>query len=237
VTSSPRRVIASGRDSDIVEWSDGLVLRRPKTPRRLDGEAAVMRHALDHGYPVPRVVEVTDEGLVMEHVDGVDLLDVLLKRPWRLGWAARLLADLHHRLHLIDAPAELLTAPTSGRFGRRSLGQGHALLHGDLHPGNVMLTERGPVVIDWANACAGSPGADVAVAWLIMAAAEPPTHGVERVVVERLRSVFVKRFLAAVGRDDARRHLHEALAARTDDPNLPASEKAAMAALVEREAT
>ncbi len=196
-----------------------------------------MRHALDHGFPVPRVVEVTDEGMVMEHVDGVDLLDVLLKRPWRLGWAARLLADLHHRLHLIDAPAELLIAPTSGRFGRRSLGQGHSLLHGDLHPGNVMLTDRGPVVIDWANACAGSPGADVAVAWLLMAAAEPPARGVERLVVERFRAVFVKRFLTAVGRDEARRHLREALAARTDDPNLPASEKAAMAALVEREAS
>ncbi len=87
------------------------------------------------------------------------------------------------------------------------------------------------MVIDWANACAGSPGADVAVAWLLMAAAEPPAHGVERLVVERFRAVFVTRFLTAVGRDEARRHLREALAARTDDPNLPASEKAAMAAL------
>jgi aminoglycoside phosphotransferase (APT) family kinase protein len=232
-----RPVIASGRDTDIVEWSPGLVLRRPKRPRRLDGEAAVMRHAQAGGFPVPRVVEVIDEGMVMERVEGVDLLDLLLKRPWRLGWAARLLADLHHRLHLIDAPAELLTDPVSGRFGRRLLGQGDALLHGDLHPGNVMMTERGPLVIDWANACAGTPAADVAVAWLIMAAADPPAGGFERLLVDRFRAAFVKRFLAAAGRDEARHHLRDAFAARADDPNLPAAEIAAMADLVEREAT
>jgi RIO-like serine/threonine protein kinase len=31
-------------------------------------------------------------------------------------------------------------------------------VHGDLHPGNVMLTATGPLVIDWTNAA--SRGAD-----------------------------------------------------------------------------
>ena len=43
------------------------------------------------------------------------------------------------------------------------------MLHLDLHPGNVMFTARGPVVIDWTNARAGAPAADVAMAYLIMA--------------------------------------------------------------------
>jgi hypothetical protein len=30
------------------------------------------------------------------------------------------------------------------------------LCHGDYHPGNVLITRRGPLVIDWMTACAGS---------------------------------------------------------------------------------
>jgi aminoglycoside phosphotransferase (APT) family kinase protein len=30
-------------------------------------------------------------------------------------------------------------------------------LHGDFHPGNVVLTQRGPVVIDWRNTTEGPP--------------------------------------------------------------------------------
>lgn len=36
------------------------------------------------------------------------------------------------------------------------------LCHGDFHPGNVMMTARGPVIIDWVDATYGNPVADVA---------------------------------------------------------------------------
>src|SRR5262249_24371676 len=37
-----------------------------------------------------------------------------------------------------------------------------ALCHGDYHPDNVLLSARGPLVIDWENAALGDPLADVA---------------------------------------------------------------------------
>jgi thiamine kinase-like enzyme len=46
---------------------------------------------------------------------------------------------LHRQLHAIPAPADL-PAP---------LGEGTSLVHLDLHPGNVLLTASGPMVIDW----------------------------------------------------------------------------------------
>jgi hypothetical protein len=52
------QVIAEGRDTEIVTYGPDRVLRRPKRPRALDGEAMVMRWVLDHGYPCPRVFEV-----------------------------------------------------------------------------------------------------------------------------------------------------------------------------------
>jgi hypothetical protein len=43
------------------------------------------------------------------------------------------------------------------------------VLHLDLHPENVMLTGRGPVVIDWRNAEAGPADLDTAFTALILA--------------------------------------------------------------------
>jgi aminoglycoside phosphotransferase (APT) family kinase protein len=43
------------------------------------------------------------------------------------------------------------------------------ILHLDLHPDNVMLTSRGPVLIDWRNAAEGPPDLDLAVTAVILA--------------------------------------------------------------------
>ena len=48
---------------------------------------------------------------------------------------------MHNRLHVVEAPPGL----------RTGFGPGRAVLHLDLHPANVMLTSRGPVVIDWSK--------------------------------------------------------------------------------------
>lgn len=43
-----------------------------------------------------------------------------------------------------------------------SLSDGELVCHGDFHPGNVLLTDKGAVIIDWMTASAGNPWADVA---------------------------------------------------------------------------
>jgi hypothetical protein len=88
----------------------------------------------------------------------------LARRPWRVLSHARLLADLHARLHRVPPPEQL-----SPR-----LEGDQAMVHGDLHLDTVILAPRGPVVIDWANAGRGRPEDDVAMAWLIIAASEMP---------------------------------------------------------------
>ena len=35
--------------------------------------------------------------------------------------------------------------------------------HGDVHPGNVVMTDDGPVLLDWDLLCAGPPGWDHAM--------------------------------------------------------------------------
>ncbi len=68
------------------------------------------------------------------------------------------------------------------------------LCHGDFHPGNVMLTARGPIIIDWMTAKRGSPMADVARTLLLLAIGTPPSP-LERIIVNFVRGAFVKRYL------------------------------------------
>jgi len=115
------------------------------------------------------------------------MLADLGSRPWRVRPHARTLARLHDRLHQIEAPPGV-----PGAFG-----PGNRLLHLDLHPGNVMLTARGPVVIDWTNARAGAPGADVAMAYLIMASSDVDSAPWWlRPGVRTARVVLLRQFLA-----------------------------------------
>ncbi len=53
------------------------------------------------------------------------------------------------------------------------LPDGDTLCHGDLHPANILLTQRGPVVIDWT--CGSCALGDVAATSLLFEVAQLPT--------------------------------------------------------------
>lgn len=210
--------LAEGRDSEIFEHGPGRVLRLSRDGRSLAGEAEVMRHARSHGFPVPEVFDAGDGFLVMERLDGPTMMDRVGKPPFPLRSGGRLLAELHERLHQIPAPEGLRAAPMPG----------DRLLHRDLHPMNVMMTGRGPVVIDWANASAGDPSFDVADTWVLFAAASPPMSGLDRIVVPIGRRVMLRGFLSGVDRHAAERAVPAAVAHRLTDPNLSADERRRM---------
>lgn len=223
----PGPLIGSGRAADVYRLGDGQVLRRYKTAHSCDAEAELMRYLREAGYPVPEVFAVDGPDLVMQRLDGRDMLADLASRPWRAAAHARTLARLHDQLHQIAAPAGL----------PRPVGPGDRVLHLDLHPGNVMLTADGPFVIDWTNGCAGEAGADVAMAYLIMASSEidglpwwltPVARGLVR--------VFLSRFRAAV-RDDPGPHLARAAAYRLHDSNVRPAEAARLRRLADLPAT
>ena len=206
------RLIAAGRASEVFDLGDGRILRRFQAGGNPDREAVVMRHAARHGYPVPAVVEVRGDALVLEHVIGPTMVADLRRRPWRLRAHASLLARLHDRLHQIAAPE-----------GLPAVGAGDRLLHLDLHPENVVLSPTGPVVIDWTNARSGEPAVDVAMTWLILETSGGLTG-----------RLFLRPFLAHVPRDAAAAALPVAAEWRVADPNVSVSERDAVRRLVQR---
>jgi len=184
--------IMQGRASTVTDLLDGTVLRLGGNPER---EARIMEHARAHGFPAPSVREVRRDGLVLERIDGPTMGQHLARRPWLVREHMRTLADLHVRLHAI---------PYEGAF----------LVHFDLHPDNVILSPRGPMAIDWTNAHAGNPDADVAMTWVILAT----SAGWRGRLVARL-------FRARVGRETIRRGLADACSFRLADPNVTREEK------------
>ena len=60
----------------------------------------------------------------------------------------------------IDPPARLGLVTTIERHRGWRDADGAVVCHGDVHPGNVMMTEDGPVLIDWDLLCWAPPGWD-----------------------------------------------------------------------------
>lgn len=179
-----------------------------------------MEHARRAGFPVPEVRDVTGADLVLARVDGRTMADELRRRPWRLSAHAKLLGELHRRLHAIPAPSGL----------RAPLGAGDVLIHLDLHPQNVLISDSGPWVIDWANAARGPGAIDVALTFVIVGAVpreRSPFHALTGV----LRRRFAIEFLAAADPDGVQEALSAAVDFRLADQNVSVDERRAAEAL------
>src|SRR5262249_11923942 len=125
-----------------------------------------MRYVPSHGYPAPRVEDVRAGGaeLVMERVNGPTMLEALADDASTVRRHAETLAALHRQLHEIPAPDWL----------DRFLNGDGRVVHLDLHPLNVIFSGRGPVLIDWTNACSGAGAAGLATTWVRLAAPRAP---------------------------------------------------------------
>ncbi len=188
-----------------------------------------MEYLRNHDYPVPAVEEVNDDGtdLVMERIDGPSMVDYMTKRPWAIRRQGMVLATLHRRLHAIAPPEFLPPAP---------VGVGDRFLHMDLHPLNVMIGPKGPVVIDWPNAARGDPLVDVGLAWVLMEAGELPTNRLIGAVLGRGRAVLINGFLGHLDLDLdlLKGKLREVVDFKVRDPNMSPREQQAMWRVVEK---
>jgi thiamine kinase-like enzyme len=151
------------------------------------------------------------------------MLADLARRPWLVRGHGQTLAELHHQLHDIPAPRGL----------RAPFGRGEQLAHFDLHPDNVILTPRGPVVIDWTNASRGDAADDIALTWVILTTSAIPGPLPFRALARAGRDLLVKAFLEHVDTGAARERLVTVAERRINtDPHLLERERRALRALV-----
>jgi aminoglycoside phosphotransferase (APT) family kinase protein len=198
--------LASGRDADVFVIDDRRVLRRYREGGDVAAEAAIMAYVASLGFPVPAVYQARGADLLMERLDGPTMLSAFLAGELDAMEAARCLADLHHQLHALPP--------------RLSQCQNDRILHLDLHPENVMLTSRGPVVIDWRNATEGPADLDVTLSALILAqVAADEAHP-----LALQAATLLGAFIDCVG-GNLLTVLERAVAIRRNDPALNTSER------------
>lgn len=216
-TAAPGPLLARGRSADVFDVGGGRVLRRRRDGPIPDHEPLAMRLAADHGFPVPTVHDVDGSDMLLDRVDGIDMLTDLGRRPWLARRHAGTLGELHLGLRRV----------VPGDTAIRGEPPREALVHGDLHPGNVLLTADGPVVIDWEGASIGPRDADVATAWLLMTIARPAPDEVPaaiRPLVGVIQGVLRRRFLAVTGRPCAAT-VDRVCAVRLVDRNMRSGER------------
>jgi aminoglycoside phosphotransferase (APT) family kinase protein len=252
--------IARGRTAEVFAWQDGQVLKLFYDwvpPIWVETETKASRTVYEAGLPAPAVEGVVEadsrRGIVFERVEGPSMLAEWKSKPWVLVRSARQLAELHAAIHALPGaglpayrerlegsiraaqalPAHLKDAALSALA---RLPDGDALCHGDFHPDNVIVTARGPIIIDWMTAVRGNPLADVARTSLLLckAALPPGTRG--RWIVEAGRrlyhAIYLRRYLQLhpASREDIAAWRLPTLAARLNE-NIAAEQAQLLAAI------
>lgn len=188
-----------GGGSDTALWRVELPGRvaalrvfRPEQAGTCRREVAAMRAAGAGGLAVPEVFAAGSwrdrPALLLAWCPGRNLLEELSAHPWRVWSLGRDFGRTQARLHTIAAPADLSGEPDgwiAWAGPEEAAQQAHlralpprrgALLHFDYHPLNVMTDgRRVTAVLDWANAAAGDPRADLARTTTILRLVPLPT--------------------------------------------------------------
>lgn len=222
VTNTPGELIGTGRSADVYNVGLRRVLRRYRDGRDASKEAEAMRYLFKKGYPVPEVFDVSGPDIVMAHLSGATMLKTMARKPLQIPEMAKTLVRLQTRLNAL-APPPFLDA----KFGEPS-----GIIHLDLHPDNIMMTNSGPVVIDFSNIAAGPASADVAQSWIIMVTSTIPGSAPERYASNLGRNKFVKNFLKHSDVEFTNELFQSVADARKMDPNTSDVERTRIDELV-----
>lgn len=191
--------LGEGREAELFDLGEGRVLRLYRSVKADDEalhQADLLRQIAALGIRVPLVYEVVTvmerPGIVMERLDGPDLLTDVARRPWRVLHIGAVCGRLHARVNGAHAPSivpklqdrlreriahsELVPAryAAAALEALSRLPEAETLCHFDFHPGNVIMSGGEPVVIDWSIAASGPAEADVAQSQLVVSLGEPP---------------------------------------------------------------
>ncbi len=141
------------------------------------------RRVSEAGVPAPAVYDILEiegrRGLLYERMTGPTMLNHVLSSPHQLLRCARSMARLQYDIHgftttmlprqkeklehaIMDASGILPNKVDAILSVLDSMPEGESICHGDFHPDNVVITEKGCRALDWNGACVGHPLCDVA---------------------------------------------------------------------------
>jgi aminoglycoside phosphotransferase (APT) family kinase protein len=216
-------LLGKGRTAEVYVWDDNRVLKLfydwcPIV--WVEREALITKTLAEAGLPVPKYFEAVKvenrRGIVLQRLEGISLMARMIRDPIRFGECVNLMADLHFQIHAKSGASlpplrqwlrkTILQIESLDNDLRkfaldtlRSLSDGTAVCHFDFHPGQIMLTQDGPKVLDWMTALQGDPQADIAKTLVLMKVASVAHQGWRmRILVgvtrRRIRVLYLKSY-------------------------------------------
>jgi aminoglycoside phosphotransferase (APT) family kinase protein len=217
-------LIAKGATADVYAWGNDKVIKLFKAERSedvIEFEYRIVKAVRELDIVSPEVngkVNVGGRiGIVFERINGPSMLETLLKKPWQTeslaAEFAQIQAGINHRktqqlpsqkarlTWKISQASKLSHSEIAGLLDMLTkLPEGENICHGDFHPGNIILAERGPVIIDWIDATSGNPDADLARTVLLIDKLKKSPEGfnfVNRMKLDISRELFYSYYVKA----------------------------------------
>ena len=188
------RRLGSGKEAEVFEYGDfALKLYRSESQKAAAFREASNLSILEQpALPTPRIHAVGEYdgrwGLVMDRAHGPSFADRMMSGDRRLHIEelARLhllvhrqpgggLPSLKARLSANIRHAEELDRSSQDRLLRQldGLPDGDRLCHGDFHPWNIHGSADEIMILDWLDACSGTPAADVSRSYVLIHHVDP----------------------------------------------------------------
>jgi len=225
-------LIGEGATAEIFAYGENQVLKvfNADQPQEwIAQEAFFTKTAYDHGLPAPRFLELLEvdgrTGIIFDRIDGPIATEKMKNLLFGLSRWAKILAELLTSIHAVDLTgidinkyfltqkfrferfigySELWNDEQKNKMIEEmyKLPDGDSLCHGDLHPGNIIMSTGGPVIIDWPAGSRGNPWGDVAMSSALLLNDPYPESApawvrvIHRIVANRLNKVFLNTYLA-----------------------------------------
>lgn len=176
---------------------------------------------------VPEVYEMVEisgrHGIVYQEIKGTDMLKKMLVSFWKINDYAKALAHYHldiqkpvsdtmgtvkEKLEEDLDNVEILPEQYKEviRKHLKSLPDDNILCHFDFHPGNIMITDKEAVFLDWMTACRGDACADVARTCIMLKYGEVShapwiTRKLTSIIQHHIYKVYIKEYLSISKKD------------------------------------
>jgi aminoglycoside phosphotransferase (APT) family kinase protein len=184
--------LGAGQVAEVFAYGDGVLKLyiRPGAKPDAFREAATLAAIEPLGLPVPRVGTVSRFGdrwgLAMGRAKGKPFLDAMMSDQAAVPSHLSAMVRLHRQIHAHTVPTlPSHKAKLAGAIGRakplnatlrsrllaalNELPTGDRLCHLDFHPQNILGDPANPMIVDWLDASAGDPAADVCRTHVIIA--------------------------------------------------------------------
>ncbi|WP_420853305.1 aminoglycoside phosphotransferase family protein [Sphingobium estronivorans] len=189
--------LASGASARVCRVAEGHVVKifhAGVSEEMIAREFAAATLAANCGIAVARPVErlrlKAGRAILYPEIVGPTMMRRMRVRPLHSGSMLRDMAAFHRRIHDCPAPGlrslrevlrtDIIHGPADPALQQAALRlldglpDGDRLLHGDFHVKNILVTQGGPVAIDWSKAARGAVTPDMLRTEMLMRFGEGP---------------------------------------------------------------